>query len=480
MKKSNFGQFLLLLLFISFSFFSCEKENENSRLSEKTQVITFAYDCMSTYYLWNKNVPALNLKNEANTDPYDYFEKIRYVDDRWSMLTDDVKSLSESLSGTGTTFGYSLALGTFSDDPDNVFAVVLFTYPGSPAEIAGLKRGDFIIGMNDRPITRDNYTDLFYASNLNLNLGYLQGETVYPGGSVSLQARNMYLNPVNKYKIIEKGNHKIGYLFYTDFLLQSHNELQNVFDYFKQNNVTDVVLDLRYNSGGYVITSELLASILAPASAIQSKAIFNKEIWNDEWTEYFRQEGIDSNSYFTSVLKYEDDNGKPVEEPIRSNMDLSRLYVITGMNTASASESLIIGLAPYLNVITIGEVTFGKFCGGSVFSPNQIYTKPDPAISNWGAYTMLYRFADKDGITNCINGYKPNYLMDDLFYERNIPLGDENEYLLAKALSLILGYDLAAIRSGEERSKSNFRAIPNLKTRSNDFQGKLIDPIRFP
>jgi|GEM_PF-3785724 len=244
MKKLNFGQFLLLLLFISFSFFSCEKENENSRLSEKNQVITFAYDCMSTYYLWNKNVPALNLKNEANTDPYAYFEKIRYVDDHWSMLTDDVKSLSESLSGTGTTFGYSLALGTFSDDPDNVFAVVLFTYPGSPAEIAGLKRGDFIIGMNDRPITRDNYTDLFYASNLNLNLGYLQGETVYSGGSVSLQARNMYLNPVNKYKIIEKGNHKIGYLFYTDFLLQSHNELQNVFDYFKQNNVTFFFYDI--------------------------------------------------------------------------------------------------------------------------------------------------------------------------------------------------------------------------------------------
>ena len=466
-----------LLLTLGFSFFSCEKDDV-TLVESNNKVVNFVDDCMQTYYLWNKEIPVLDLKKETN--PYLYLEKIRYADDEWSVLTDDVASFYSSLSGTESTFGYSLALGTFVDNPNNVFAAILFTYPNSPAEKAGLKRGDFIVGINGNRITLDNYTDLFYAPSIHVDLAYLVDETLHQSGkSVQLTAKTMYLDPVNIYKIIEIEDHKIGYLFYTDFLLQSHESLQSVFDYFKQNEVTDVVLDLRYNLGGYATTCDLFGSILAPASALSQEAVFTKNVWNDEWMKYFESEGYDPDSYFTSVLTYYDDNDRKIQETIRSNMDLSRLYVITGMNTASASECLINGLKPYMDVITIGETTAGKFCSGTVFTIDQIYKNPASEIDNWGLYAMISRFADKNGETHCINGYQPDYSMDDIFYGENSELGDESEYLLAKAISLITGNPILSPRSDKGGVIRPFIPIPGLKTRSNDFRGKMISKVRF-
>lgn len=123
--------------------------------------------------------------------------------------------------------------------------------------------------MNGTDITTSNYYDLFYSSSVTLGMATLNGNVISLNNkTISLAAVSMYQEPVNTYKVINKGSSKIGYLFYTDYTLKSHEKLLEVLQSFKASRVTDVILDLRYNLGGYSLTSQILSSMLAPASVV--------------------------------------------------------------------------------------------------------------------------------------------------------------------------------------------------------------------
>jgi len=464
--NSAFLKSIACLFFLLF-FFCCSDDKktipstpETPQANALTQKVNkFIYENFLYNYLWNKEV-ATDIDIRYETDPHNLFNKLIYRDDRWSTLTDNATELDESFEGNSTTFGYGLNVYKFSNSP-SCYAIITYVYDGTPAQTAGLKRGDILLQINGKDIDTKNYTDLWYASSLELKLGVLDQNTIHPGNkTVHLTAVKMYQNPIITHKIIEKNNQKIGYLCYSDYLLQSHDQLAEIFAEFKQANVKDIVLDLRYNGGGYAETARYLSSILAPASALSNRSVYLQEIWNDNYMTYFKQQGEDTKQYFNA------------EVPV--NMDLKRLFVLTSRSTASASEATMTGLSPYLELVQIGDTTHGKYCGGVLISPTTADNKPDASISNWEMYLMIYRFANNQGVTDFKNGFAPTYRIEETL--ENIiahQLGDEKEILLAKALEVITG-------TPASEPVSRYRTFPLAQDKlidcsPNPWQNKFID-----
>ena len=404
------------------------KEGEAPILTQK--VNDFILVSMEDVYLWEKYLP--NIDNNFEFDSEEYFHKLLYDEDKWSFITDDIEALEASFAGVETTFGYSLAFGRFSNT-GNLFALVEYVYPNSPASEAGLARGDIIMMLDGGDITDDNYKDLFYGSTISITLGINDNGTIVAGNSLSLTSEILNLDPVLITDIIEEGGRKIGYLFYAQYISNYNSSLDDAFQYFQSNGITDLVLDIRYNPGGYISAAQHLCSSIAPQSVVSSEDVLVTLQWNDFYQNYWQSNGIDNQIQvnFTST--------NPV------NIDFSRIYILTGSGSASASELTITGLDPYMEVILLGDTTYGKYTGSITIKPEDIYT--DPAhyadFDNWGLQPIVLRYANANGVTDFKDGFSPDfYVYDDLW--TGIPLGDPTEPLLAKAIEQITGLTKAS------------------------------------
>ena len=444
----------------------------------------FAQQFMTDLYLWNTQAQAVidaqRLDYTTETDPIAFFNKLKYSADPWSRMTDDLRALEGDFSGTTTSFGYQLQFGQFAGTND-IFAIVAYVYPGTPAAAAGIQRGDIIIGINGSQLTSDNYRDLYNRSSNQLIMGQYDPEQNGIGNSgriVSLTAAaNVYQDPIQQVRVLTEHGRKIGYLCYTQYISDpvndAHGSLLRVFRDFKNAGVEDVVLDLRYNGGGYDLTAALLNNILAPRSALDNKEIMTLEIWN---ADYSRENNYTT---FAHELKYEWTDGKIYTDPV-VNMDLSRVYILTSGSTASASESTIVGLMPYMDVVLVGGTTAGKFCGGLLLDRDfylDWYKKSDPAhaLDNWGVYVMVYQFTNKLG-TTFRAGFAPqpeNVVSEDLI-RGAYPFGDTRDPLLGRALELITGQPYRTAAPDTRALNARLPMIPAEQTPGNALDGKLI------
>ena len=453
---------------------STDKENSsnaNLTVSEKTN--KFIINCVQNMYLWESETDWTKYNNKNTFSSYSnhftLFDEFIYKDDGWSMLTDDIASLKEQFSGVTTTYGFDLIFYRFNNE-DSYFAIVLYNYPGSPAEKAGLKRGDIILKINGKNITAANYTDLFYSNSISIQTGKDEGSFIdLNPGSITMSAVEMYEDPINKATIIEKGDYKIGYLCYTDYLIASEPDLYSIFSDFKNKGVTDVVLDLRYNGGGHAQTAQKISSVLAPSSVVNRKSVYLSHKWNDLWTSI--QDEDDLNIYFDSTL--------PV------NMDLKNLYVLTSDGTASASEATIIGLKPYLDVTLIGEMTSGKYCGGYLMSPEDYYEMFTESginrnyyfsFSNWGMYIMIYRYSNKDGYPSFVTGLPADISAEEDHFDLK-PFGDETDPLLGRAIEKITGVTYVKPYSSS-KNMMKYKIAPEMRQK-RVLESKLIDEGAF-
>jgi C-terminal processing protease CtpA/Prc len=477
MKRFSGWLFILLLAFLT----SCSTDKNGDVITgdpddpeqpEDTipaltkKVNQFVADVVEEDYLWTSTIDWSAVTPLKEPDPFAFFNKLIYEADDWSMLTDDMGALTDEFQGVATTFGYDLSFFLLSYESNDVVAIINFVYPDSPAEKAGLKRGDYIIGINGSALTTENYRDLVYSSSLIVATGVVNNGELSVGEWIGMIAESMYNDPVNKDTILVKGGHKIGYLCYTDYTIESETKLIEVFLKFKAAGITDVVLDLRYNGGGTAQTSLLLSSILAPQAAVKAKDIFLSRIFNDLLTAYYKANKWDLNEYFS-------------DEP-GVNLDLSRLFVLTTRRTASASESTIVGLAPYLDVIQIGDTTLGKYCGGFLIEPTVWDSKTntyvsDKEIANWGVYLMTYRFANKNGVSSFTGGLAPDVLIDEFDY-RIYPFGDERDPLLGTAIGMITGESAFELRSAAPPVPY---AKVQLPASRRPLEGKMIDVKKF-
>ena len=221
-------------------------------------------------------------------------------------------------------------------------------YPDSPADIAGLQRGDIITKYNGKTITANNLTDAWY--DLHYSLSSTVSVAIYEGGTVSLNAGSYQENPVAMTAVLELENGpKVGYLSYLSFDSSFDNELIEAMKYLKDNGAEEMVLDLRLNGGGSVNSSTILGSMLLDNS------------YNDmTYGVLVRNEANDKANSFCRITNAYGGKALP-------RLGIERLYVIATGNTASASEMVISGLRGLgVEVFIIGTTTEGKNCGMDV------------------------------------------------------------------------------------------------------------------
>ncbi len=428
---------LIVLLGIILFLASCQDEPlppvEDEGLTTTQKVNVFIEDVMEDIYLWADETPDLDPLTE--TDSEAYFDKMIYSqEDKWSFITDDIEALENSFQGVETSYGWSLAFGRFTGT-DNLFAIVEFVYPNTPAAEANLQRGDIVIGMSGGDITEDNYMDLLYGESLSVTLGVLTTGGIAPSQNVSMTAEELHLNPVVFTNIIEHGGRKIGYIFYAQYIADYNTSLDTAFQHLMNENVTDLVLDLRYNPGGGTVAAQHLCSSLAPKDAVDAERTLVSFRWNDNYQQYWEDNNV------TQQLKINFINDVP------HKMDLSNLYVLTGGGTASASELTITGLKPYMDVKTIGATTFGKYTASITFKPEDFYDNKlyYEEFDNWGLQPIVLRYANSVGVTDFKDGFIPDIEADDLLMEGVMPLGNKEELLLKAALEDITGVEVIAM-----------------------------------
>ena len=363
------NRWILGLVALSMLGAGCHKQapDEYSQLDDETKaerkyVNTFAWNIMNTYYLWREEISAAMDSWKLWDEPIQKIADIRYKDaagkdiDRWTMVTDDMSSFEGSVSGHTRTLGMDFLLYYTDKTHTQICVVVTYTYAGSPAASAGLGRGDVILTVDGLTMMSDNYLDIVRNRLLGggrTTLGLSDGKTV------TLTAIDMYENPVQTVRVLERPDgRKVGYLHYTSFTLDSCAELVDVFRNFKTEGIDDLVLDLRYNSGGYVITELVLASMVAPVAVVEGDNVFYREVYNAKLT----QEVKDDQVKFTTEIP--GDKAGTVVSTAGANPDLPRLYVLVTDSSASASESLVCCLRPYMDVTLIGQQTSGKYCAG--------------------------------------------------------------------------------------------------------------------
>lgn len=463
MKHEHWTGLLLALCLLLPGCRKTAPDEPDETMTQRYYVNQFAWNVMNTYYLWRDEIaPALDSWTQT-TEPIAKVAEVRYKDangkdiDRWTMLTDDYSSFTGGVSGHTRTLGMDFVLYYADQAHTRVCAVVTYVYADSPASKAGIGRGDAVFSVNGSEMTPDNYKDLVMD-------GILGGGTVTlgmdGGKSVKLTAVDMYENPVQTVRILERTDgRKIGYLHYTSFTLDSCEELVDVFREFTRSGIEDLVLDLRYNGGGYVVTETVLASMLAPVAEVNAGSVFTRDVYNQVLTEALKNDP----TCFATEFSYRVDNQLRSLSTAGANPDLPRLFVLATGSSASASECLICGLKPYMDVTVIGERTGGKYCAGYMMDArgwygdvkDQLeageYEKALPYVDNWGIYVMYARYADCNGETLSMpDGIAADYQVEDDPLD-GFELGDPRETMLASALRLMEG-------EGRTRSAGTARA----------------------
>lgn len=461
--------YLFLIILISFGNTSCNEDDgkelfdlpgnnsEDIPLTTEEEryyyINTFASTSLSNYYLWIDEPQVIEKMDKWKIfdEPFSTVKELRFKDsngediDRWTVMLDNFEESVNSFDGIETTYGFDFIL--YRLDENNVCAVVTYIIKGGPAESAGWKRGDVIVKVNDKfmPLENDQYytivtDELMGGSTLSVEM--IDGKQ-YTIKSVTMQEDAVLLT-----KVFDCQDKKVGYMVYNSFTFESIHRLIEECQMFKEAGIKELILDLRYNGGGYGITSEALASMLVPEAEVKAGSVFQTEVYNNEMTEYYKILNRSNQKKFTTEFKTKLENEDKIWNTADANIGIEKLYVIISGYSASASEALICGLKPYMPVTLIGQQSYGKYCGGFLLGAQEFYDEyKDPltkmgiyeagrkAVYDIGMYVMVSRYADKDGNTGCMpDGYIPDIEIKDNPVE-GFQLGDPEESMLKVALT---------------------------------------------
>lgn len=423
---------LIVLLSVLIGFTSC-KDDDDVSLSPEEQKIAdtnnWIYDIMKEVYYWTDEIPA---DVDKSQDPEDLFNDLLYQSDRFSAIVPNYDDLISALSGVTKDAGYEFALAKVQDSND-VVAIILYVKDGSSAKSAGLKRGDVIWQINGTTITLSNYQTLIPEIYNNHSITYRRYIEVLNDyeeqGAVDLSAVVLAENPHLLDTVYTMGDKKIGYYVYNFFSPGPDDsktydtQMDQIIANFKSEGVNEMILDLRYNSGGSVSSAKNLGSLLG--TGVGSNDIFYQNQWNDLYQDYIENEPDGDAILRGRFLEKAENIGNQIG---------GQLYVLTGSRTASASELIINGLDPYMNVTIIGDTTVGKNVGSIPIEDK------DNEENEYGLLPIVFKIFNSEMYSGYDNGFTP--LGDNLINEfdyRLQPLGSVNDPLLARAIDLIQG-----------------------------------------
>lgn len=421
--KLKFYLSLFFLLCLSLFFFSCEEEDKKP---SDPNVVTnqFIYQVMKGegWYLWNDKVP--EIKPESYTNPNDYLYALMYKDlDKWSFLIDEESYLS--LFERGEYFGLGFSYNFHSDGSLRV----AYVFDDSPMSRAGVQRGYKILKISGKTVDeihQNNLWESVFGDNaegvsVTMELEDLEGTIV----NVTVQKETVTQNTVLYREVYEREGVKIGYIVFQSFISPSIDELNKAFGYFKENNVTELIVDLRYNTGGQMNVAEHFGNLIAGNTAA------GKLFAQLEFNELHESESEKSDNKYHF-------------EAETNTIDVTKVVFIASKRSASASEALINGTKPFVETVQVGDNTYGKPVGMSGFQYEDQLLFP-----------ITFRVINADGEADYFDG-----LLADAYVEDGLdkPFGDSEEAMFKEAMYYLENGSF----SGISKRKTKTREVPEM------------------
>ncbi|MFK7750364.1 MAG: S41 family peptidase [Kordia sp.] len=442
-KIMNIKKLLLLFVAVSIVTTSCTDQDDNLfSVPGNIEIQDFVWKGLNLWYFWQGEVADLSDSKlddaegyiaflQGYPNPADLFEHLRHPDDRFSVIVDDYDDLQNSQQGTSASNGVDIRYIFLNSGSSEVIGYVRYIIPGSDADGKDIRRGDIVYAVDGQ--------SLFFNSSTDNNLGLLDptsytfnlADLTVSGGvrSISANGRNIALtktniteNPILVNTTIDVGAKKVGYIMYNQFISNFDTQLNGVFADFQAQGVTDLVLDFRYNPGGFVSSAINIGSMVTGQFEGQ---LFTKFRYNDKIQPLLTD--AQENRYFQSALS----NGTAI-----SSLGLSKVYVITTGSTASASELVINSLEPYIDVIQVGTTTTGKNEASVSLYDSPSWTFGDEQLNpnhKWAMQPLISRLENSAGFSNYTEGLNPDIVLAEDLTALGV-LGDETEPLLAAAL----------------------------------------------
>lgn len=396
---------------------------------------------MEEYYLWNE--PLSNFKANYSLS-YDKFldEMLDFVDADNHRNRDDghwangkreyyysyieseaptSRSVGDDVTGSGVMFMNAAII----DDNNNVALLPAMVAPESPADKAGIKRGDIITRIGGSLISTSNYQTMakkLYSGNVNITTFDLDTQTENTAihiGQATFTDPAIY---AQKILTLESGK-KVGYIAYMGFNKSYDEQLIDIVSQFKVHGITDLILDLRYNGGGHVLSSVVLGTLIAGND--KNNQVYCKTTYNATRTAKgeFGEYKIGNPS--TPESKY-----SKITDALNASLGLKTIFVIGTKNTASASELVINGLRGLdLTVNLVGTTTNGKNVGMEAISRQ--FGNHDFEFA-----PITFYSENAKGFKDYANGFTPDLEFDDSQY---IPgdFGSEDDQLIKITLQWI-------------------------------------------
>lgn len=429
---------ILFYIFLSgiLALSSCSDDDKSSNLTDNEYINKWIYSQMEEWYLWSADMPSTP---DYNTEPNTFFKNLlNKSDDRFSWATSDYNNLINWTNSISTDIGFEYF--TILDDNDKPeYYNIVYIKPNTDAEAKGLKRGDKITKVNGVTLTSDNYGSLLSSGNGIYSLT-IEGKSE-PVNISSIA--NYPENPVYYSNTYTEGNKRIGYLVYNSFTQDKGDDsgdydvaliaaLKQLYD----NNITDLVLDLRYNSGGLVKCAQILASAI-----VKNRDINNVFIKNEYNANITAQIGNFSTLSLSDNFldKFRVGSTRTNKDIPRLGDKISKVYILTGKYTGSSSELIINGLKPYMEVTLIGRTTYGK----NVASIS-LYEEKDYR-NKWGLQPIIMKVYNSAGQSDYTEGFPADIPINEFSYEMK-QLGDKDEILLKAAINAITGNEIVPLR----------------------------------
>jgi len=402
---------ILSVFFLAFLFLiSCEEEKveppddkqENGNGTDTIAQLNQAfYNLMNEWYYWYDEIPDIDPTNtDQYSNPGEVLEAIRDENDRFSYITsyEAFQQYYQEGAYIGYGFGYKW------DADDNLR--ITFVFEDSPFAEEGITRGWVITEVNGSPVgSPDNYS---LGQELGANEVGVENSFTFksPGGETveaTFTSKEITMNTVLMDTVITHNNSKVGYFVLKSFINKTPDELTETFRKFADEGIDELVVDLRYNGGGTLSASRFLGEFIYEAGENDT---YVKISHNDKKTDQ------DTSHVFG-------------QDSLNINLGLNNVYFLTTQATASASESVINGLKPYMDVKTIGVATYGKPVGMYAFTDNN---------NEYAFLPVTFKLVNANGNGEYFDGLPPDVNLNDDFKQ---PFGSMDDDLLYQALNHI-------------------------------------------
>ncbi|MBN1107454.1 MAG: hypothetical protein JXR66_00620 [Bacteroidales bacterium] len=441
MKKIFF-----LLILATLLLGSCKKEDippvETGVTPEQAR--DTLYYVMKAFYYWYDLMPAVDRLNYS--DPYDLLEAMRYRElDRWSFVADYEEFISEM---GGTFVGHGIRVGLADDNTARIAQI----YKNAPLYSNGVRRGwkiKSVNGYNIAQILINNdaqaYNTAFGPPEAGVTNTFVFENPEGTELTITSTKASFSVNSVILYDTICLDAEKTkvaGHLVFESFIEPSEQELATAFAFFKQHNVQDLILDLRYNSGGYVYIAQQLASYIGGNSL--SGKTFAMQEYNDKW------QSENSSFPFLSLV---------------NSLNINRLVAITTRLTASASEAVMNGLEPHIDVVSVGDTTDGKPMGmdGWICGNKYIFCP------------ITFKLVNSLGEGEYYDGIAPEKkAVDDITRD----FSDKDEASLSEAIHYLKTGAFSEKGSGSFRKLPQFSERPSWTNNMFDLDKQINPPIK--